>query len=70
MELTVFDFKHLIVDASIQRVVLYDINSDDSKIIFDGILDEVPDEYDNVWIASIDNVFSGSEFIGLNVDVE
>lgn len=68
--MTIYEFARLICDAGCQQVKVYDISDDDCKTIFEGFLDEVPEDLEDMEISSIDNVDGNSDFIGINVDCE
>ena len=65
--ITVYDFMSLcIVDFQVYN--LYDFSSD--RIIWSGCIDDLPDKYADLEVASFDEVTAASKEITLNVDTE
>ena len=70
MNPTVSELLDLFIDGSDQRVVLVDLNNDATEI-FDGTLNEMSDEYQELEVQSIDNIYDDPSFHGklvINVD--
>lgn len=70
MNPTVSALLDLFIDGSDQRVVLVDLNNDATEI-FDGTLNEMPDEYQELEVQSIDNIYDDPSCHGklvINVD--
>lgn len=65
MNQTVYDFLDMFADPDMQEVAIFDLN--DSKEIYRGTRDEMPDELQGLEICSIDNL-EGSKVITLNVE--
>lgn len=68
--MSIYEFARLMLDASCQRVKIFDLADDDVTEVFDGTLDDVPEEYEDVEICSIDNVYGDVDYIGINIDTE
>lgn len=70
MNPTVSELLDLFIDGNDQRVVLVDLNNDATEI-FDGTLGEMPDEYQELEVQSIDNIYDDPSCHGklvINVD--
>ena len=70
MNPTVSELLDLFIDGSDQRVVLVDLNND-AEEIFDGTLNEMSDEYQELEVQSIDNIYDDPSCHGklvINVD--
>ena len=67
--MTLYEFRCLMVDDS-QQIVVYDISGDDCEPIYRGEFRELPDEYEDVEISSIDPVYKDMGFISINVELE
>lgn len=65
MNQTVYDFLGMFADPDMQEVAIFDLN--ESKEIYRGTRDEMPDELHGLEICSIDNL-EGSKVITLNVE--
>ena len=70
MNPTVSELLDLFIDGNDQRVVLVDLNNDATEI-FDGTLAEMSDEYQELEVQSIDNIYDDPSCHGklvINVD--
>lgn len=70
MNPTVSELLDLFIDGNDQRVVLVDLNKD-AEEIFDGTLGDMPDEYQELEVQSIDNIYDDPSCHGklvINVD--
>lgn len=70
MNPTVSELLDLFIDGNDQRVVLVDLNNDATEI-FDGTLGEMSDEYQELEVQSIDNIYDDPSCHGklvINVD--
>jgi hypothetical protein len=67
--MTLYEFRCLFLDDS-QEVKIYNINGDDIPVIFEGEFCDLPEEYEDIEISSIDNVYGDCNFIGINVELE
>lgn len=70
MNPTVSELLDLFIDGNDQRVVLVDLNND-AEEIFDGTLGDMPDEYQELEVQSIDNIYDDPSCHGklvINVD--
>lgn len=70
MNPTVSELLDLFIDGNDQRVVLVDLNND-AEEIFDGTLNEMSDEYQELEVQSIDNIYDDPSCHGklvINVD--
>ena len=70
MNPTVSELLDLFIDGNDQRVVLVDLNNDATEI-FDGTLSEMSDEYQELEVQSIDNIYDDPSCHGklvINVD--
>ena len=65
--MTLYEFRELFIDES-QEVKIYDISSDDVDLIYEGYFDEMPDEFEDLEISSLDNVYNDMRYVGINVD--
>lgn len=68
--MTIYELAKLMLDASCQHVKIFDFAHDDVTEVFDGMFDEVPEEYEDMEISSIDNVYGDVDYIGINIDTE
>ena len=68
--MTIYEFQNLIVDDRSQHVKIYDLADNDCTEVFDGTLDDVPEELEDMEICSIDNVYGDCDYIGINIDTE
>ena len=69
--MTVYDFMEVFVEPSVQHVVLYDLRDGDVKKIFDDTYDNMSDEYQELEIQSVDNIYDNPDCNGkvvINVD--
>ena len=64
--MTLYEFRELFIDES-QEVKIYDISSDDVDLIYEGYFDEMPDEFEDLEISSLDNVYNDMGYVGINV---
>ena len=68
MIITVYDFVMLLVDDSSQKISLWDVDTEET--VFEGFADEIPAEYTESEIYSIDCIEPGNGTITLNIHVE
>ena len=68
MIITVYDFVMLLVDDSSQKISLWDVDTEET--VFEGFADEIPSEYIDSEIYSIDCIEPKSGVITLNIHVE
>ena len=68
MMITVYDFVMLLTADSLQKIILWDIDTEEN--VFEGFADEIPAEFTESEIYSIDCIEPGSETITLNIHVE
>lgn len=54
--MTVQELMEMFVDADSQHIQLFDVDKED--VVFDGNYADIPDEYDNAEITSIDNIWN------------
>ena len=66
--MTLYDLRCLFVDES-QEVKIYDISSDNADLIYEGEFIDLPFEYEDLEVSSIDNVYKDMGFVGINVDL-
>lgn len=66
--MTLYEFRCLFFDDS-QQVKIYNLNGENIPTIFEGEFCDLPVEYEDLEISSIDNVFGGIDFIGINVEL-
>ena len=67
--MTLYEFRYLMVDDS-QEVKVYDISGNSCEAIFSGMFCDLPDEYEDLEISSIDPVYKDMGFISINVELE
>lgn len=67
--MTLYDFRYLFVDDS-QMVKIYNLNGENIPVIFEGEFSALPEEYEDLEISSIDSVYGGCDFIGINVELD
>ena len=69
--MTVYEFMEVFVEPNDQRVVLVDMRDGDAKEIFDDDFSEMSDEYQELEIMSVDNIYDVPDCHGkvvINVD--
>ena len=69
--MTVYDFMEVFVEPNDQRVVLVDLRDGDVKEIFDDTYDNMSDEYQELELQSVDNIYDHPSCYGkvvINVD--
>lgn len=67
--MTLYELRSLFIDDS-QWVKVYNLNGENIPVIFEGEFCDLPEEYEDLEISSIDNVFGGIDFIGINVELD
>lgn len=67
--MTLYEFRYLFLDDS-QQIKVYNLNGENIPTIFEGEFCDLPEEYEDLEISSIDNVFGGIDFIGINVELD
>lgn len=69
--MTIYEFMMLFLDENDQRVEIINLASDDVENLgtFAG-LNEIPEEYLDCEIMSIDNLYEATKTITLNIDFE
>ena len=67
--ITVYELKEMFLDSN-QLIRLYDLNNN-AEMIYEGAIEEVPNEYEDLDIESIDNIYEGNfdGYIGINVSL-
>lgn len=71
MGITVYDLLQMFIDPEGQRVVLVDLKDGDANEIFDDNFSEMSDEYQELEVMSIDNIYDVPDCHGkivINVD--
>lgn len=71
MGITVYDLLQMFISPEEQHVVLVDLKDGDVVEIFDGEFGEMSDEYQELEIQSIDNIYNDPSCYGkivINVD--
>lgn len=71
MGMTVYDLLQLFIEPNDQRVVLVDLKDGDAQEIFDDNFIEMSDEYQELEVQSIDNIYDDPSCNGkivINVD--
>lgn len=71
MGMTVYDLLQMFISPEEQHVVLVDLKDGDVVEIFDGEFGEMSDEYQELEIQSIDNIYNDPACYGkivINVD--
>lgn len=68
--MTLYDLQCIMVAADDQLVRIYNLNDGDCETIYDGLLSDIPYSLEDVEISSIDNVYRGDNFIGINIEIE
>lgn len=66
-EMTVSDLVDLYIDPDLQTVILFDL--DEEKSVYCGPLDEVPEEYTDYIIGSLEPT-AGQPVITINITLE
>ena len=67
MDNTVYGFLDIFADSDMQKVALYDLKTD--KVVFEGTRDEMPGEYHDLEIQTIDCIEKNSDVLTINVEV-
>lgn len=65
MNITVKCFCDACVEPSLQKIKLYDCDTE--KDVWEGFADEIPEEYEDWFISSWDCIISPSETLTLNI---
>lgn len=65
MDITVKCFCDACVEPSLQKIKLYDCDTE--KDVWEGFADEIPEEYEDWLISSWDCIISPSETLTLNI---
>lgn len=65
--MVVQELMEMFVDADSQHIQLFDVDKED--VVFDGDYADIPDEYDNAEITSIDNVWNNCNGI-FSINIE
>lgn len=71
MGMTVYDLLQMFISPEEQRVVLVDLKDGDVQEIYDGEFGEMSDEYQELEVQSIDNIYDDPSCHGklvVNVD--
>lgn len=64
--MTIQDFMELLIDGDSQHFNVYD--NEKEEIIFDGSGSEIPDEFLDEEVSSMDNIYDNNDIITLNID--
>jgi hypothetical protein len=64
--MTIQDFMELLIDGDSQHFNVYD--NEKEEIIFDGSGSEIPDEFLDEEVSSMDNVYGDNDIITLNIN--
>ena len=65
--ITLGELLDLYVDANME-LNIYDLNDKVSKIVYSGYRDDMPDEYEDMEVSSIDNPYKDSYILTINID--
>lgn len=65
--MTVYEFMNMFVDKDFQKVEIYNLAT--GEVVFRGSYRDITGEYDDAELWSVDNIWSKSDTITLNVDV-
>lgn len=68
MNQTVYDFFDIFADSDTQEFALYDLKT--NKEVFRGTRDDLPGDYQDLEIQSVDNLTEPTMVLTLNVEVE
>lgn len=68
--MTLYDLQCIMVAADDQLVRIYNLNDGDCETIYNGLLSDIPYSLEDVEISSIDNVYRGDNFIGINIELD
>ena len=70
MNPTIYDICNLFTEPGMQQVGIFDLNT--SREVFKGTFEEMPDEYNDLEVQSIDNMgkYGSGEVIVFNVEIE
>ena len=68
MNQTVYDFFDIFADSDTQEFALYDLKT--NKEGFRGTRDDLPGDYQDLEIQSVDNLTEPTKVLTLNVEVE
>lgn len=68
MNPTVYDFFDIFAESDSQEFALYDLKT--HKEVFRGTRDELPSEYHDLEIQTVDNLTEPTQVLTLNVEVE
>lgn len=61
----IVDLMYYFIDADFQKIELYDLNSD--KTVFEGHYGDMPAKYEDMEIASIDNMYPKTDTLTINI---
>lgn len=64
--LTVQDFVDLLIDAGSQTIAICDLDKN-AENVFVGCADDIPSEYQNQDVSSIDTLYEATNVITLNI---
>ena len=65
--ITLGELLDLYVDANM-KLNIYDLNDEVDKIVYSGYRDDMPDEYEDMEVSSIDNPYKDSYILTINID--
>ena len=68
MNQTVYDFFDIFADSDTQEFALYDLKT--NKEVSRGTRDDLPGDYQDLEIQSVDNLTEPTKVLTLNVEVE
>lgn len=67
--MTLYEFRCMFVDDS-QQVKIYNLSYENLPVIFEGEFCDLPEEYEDIEISSIDSIYGGYDFIPINVELD
>ena len=65
--ITVRDFLDLFVDDNME-LRIYDLNDDVCDVVYSGYRDDMPDEYEDMMVSSVDNPNKFEYILTVNID--